>query len=230
MTTYTPPIEEMSFVINDVLDIQKYSNLPGFADASEDMIAAILEEGGKLAANVLHPLNKVGDKEGCIRNDDGSVTTPTGFKEAYDQFRDGGWNGLSFDPEYGGQGLPYVLAMALNEMVSSANMAFGMYPGLSAGAANALYAHGTPEQKQTYLPKMISGEWGGTMNLTEPHCGTDLGMLRSKAEPQADGSYKITGQKIWISAGEPDLTDNIIHLVLARIEGAPEGVKGISLF
>ncbi|MEM1398089.1 MAG: acyl-CoA dehydrogenase C-terminal domain-containing protein, partial [Pseudomonadota bacterium] len=171
-----------------------------------------------------------GDKEGCIRNDDGSVTTPTGFKEAYDQFRDGGWNGLSFDPEYGGQGLPYVLAMALNEMVSSANMAFGMYPGLSAGAANALYAHGTPEQKQTYLPKMISGEWGGTMNLTEPHCGTDLGMLRSKAEPQADGSYKITGQKIWISAGEHDLTDNIIHLVLARIEGAPEGVKGISLF
>ncbi len=230
MTHYAPPVRDMSFIFNDVLDVSKYSNLPGFAEASSDMIDAILEEGGKLAANVLHPLNEVGDREGCKRNDDGSVTTPTGFKDAYNAFRDGGWQSLSFDPEYGGQGLPYFLTCAVNEMVSSSNMAFGMYPGLAAGAAAALYAHGSDEQKATYLPKMISGDWGGTMNLTEPHCGTDLGMLRTKAAPQEDGSYKITGQKIWISAGEHDLTDNIIHLVLARIEGAPEGVKGISLF
>ncbi|MEM6413486.1 MAG: acyl-CoA dehydrogenase C-terminal domain-containing protein [Pseudomonadota bacterium] len=230
MTDYTPPIRDLSFVLNDVLQMQKYSNLPGFADATEDVIDAILEEGGKLASNVLHPLNKVGDHEGCIRNDDGSVTTPTGFKDAYNQFKEGGWQGLSFDPEYGGQGLPYILSVAINEMVSASNMAFGMYPGLAAGAAAAIYAHGSEEQKKTYLPKMISGDWGGTMNLTEPHCGTDLGLLRTKAVPQEDGSYKISGQKIWISAGESDLTDNIIHLVLARIEGAPDGVKGISLF
>ena len=230
MTTYTPPVRDMAFVINDMLDIGKYSNLPGFADASTDMIDAILEEGGKLTANVLHPLNTVGDKQGCTRNPDGSVTTPKGFLEAYDQFREGGWQGLSFDPDYGGQGLPYLVSVAFNEMVSSANMAFGMYPGLCMGAANALHAHGTDEQKRTYLPKMVSGEWGGTMNLTEPHCGTDLGLLRTKAVPQGDGSYKISGQKIWISAGEHDMVDNIVHLVLARIEGAPEGVKGISLF
>ncbi|MEL6370387.1 MAG: acyl-CoA dehydrogenase C-terminal domain-containing protein [Pseudomonadota bacterium] len=230
MTTYTPPVRDMQFVLNDVLQMSKYSNLPGFADASEDMINAILEEGGKLTANVLHPLNQVGDEEGCVRNEDGSVKTPTGFKEAYDQFREGGWQGLSFDPEYGGQGLPYILSVAFNEMVSASNMAFGMYPGLAMGAANALHAHGSDEQKQKYLPKIVSGEWGGTMNLTEPHCGTDLGLLRTKAVPQGDGSYKITGQKIWISAGEQDMVDNIIHLVLARIEGAPEGVKGISLF
>ncbi|HOP19338.1 MAG TPA: acyl-CoA dehydrogenase C-terminal domain-containing protein [Amphiplicatus sp.] len=230
MTTYSPPIRDMQFVINDVLQISRFSNLPGFADATEDMISAILEEGGKLAANVLHPINHSGDQEGCTRHADGSVTTPKGFKEAYDAFREGGWQGLSFDPEYGGQGLPFVIAMAFNEMVSSANMAFGMYPGLARGAADAIHVHGTDEQKQTYLPKMIAGEWGGTMNLTEPHCGTDLGLLRAKAVPQGDGSYKISGQKIFISAGEHDLTDNIIHLVLARIEGAPAGVKGISLF
>ena len=230
MTTYSPPIRDMQFVINDVLQISRFSNLPGFADATEDMISAILEEGGKLAANVLHPINHSGDQEGCTRHADGSVTTPKGFKEAYDAFREGGWQGLSFDPEYGGQGLPFVIAMAFNEMVSSANMAFGMYPGLARGAADAIHVHGTQEQKQTYLPKMIAGEWGGTMNLTEPHCGTDLGLLRAKAVPQGDGSYKISGQKIFISAGEHDLTDNIIHLVLARIEGAPAGVKGISLF
>ncbi|MBI1392702.1 MAG: acyl-CoA dehydrogenase [Alphaproteobacteria bacterium] len=230
MTTYTPPVKDMSFVINDVLNIHKYSNLPGFADATAETIEAILEEGGKLASEVLHPLNKVGDREGCKRHDDGSVTTPTGFKDAYNQFREGGWNGIAFDPDYGGQGLPFVIAMALNEMISGANMAFGMYPGLAAGAANALHAHGSEELKRRYLPKMISGEWGGTMNLTEPHCGTDLGLLRAKAAPQGDGSYKISGQKIWISAGEHDLVENIIHLVLARIEGAPEGVKGISLF
>lgn len=230
MTTYEAPVKDMQFVLNDVLQMSKYSNLPGFSDASEDVVEAILEEGAKLATNVLHPLNHSGDKQGCTRHDDGSVTTPDGFKEAYKTYTEGGWQGLSFDPEYGGQGLPYLLTIAINEMVASANLAFGMYPGLAMGAALAIHAHGDDEQKQTYLPKMVSGEWGGTMNLTEPHCGTDLGMLRTKAVPQDDGSYKISGTKIFISAGEHDLTDNIIHLVLARIEGGPEGVKGISLF
>ena len=230
MTVYNAPLRDMQFVIHDVLDISKYSNLPGFADATPDVVDAILEEGAKLASNVLHPINQSGDHEGCTRHADSSVTTPKGFKEAYAQFCEGGWQALSFDPAYGGQGLPYILAVAFNEMVSAANMAFGMYPGLARGAADAIYEHGTDAQKETYLPKMISGEWGGTMNLTEPHCGTDLGMLRSKAVPNGDGSYRITGQKIFISAGEHDLTSNIIHLVLARIEGAPEGVKGISLF
>jgi hypothetical protein len=230
MTVYNAPLRDMQFVLHDVLQMSKYSNLPGFADATPDLVDAILEEGAKLASNVLHPINQSGDREGCTRHADSSVTTPKGFKEAYEQFRAGAWQGLSSDPAYGGQGLPYVLAVAFNEMVSAANMAFGMYPGLARGAADAIYVHGTEEQKASYLPKMISGEWGGTMNLTEPHCGTDLGMLRSKAVPQGDGSYKISGQKIFISAGEHDLTDNIIHLVLARIEGAPDGVKGISLF
>jgi hypothetical protein len=230
MTVYNAPLRDMQFVLHDVLDVARFSNLPGFADAAPDVIDAILEEGAKLASNVLHPLNQSGDHEGCTRHADGSVTTPKGFKEAYAQFREGGWQGLSFDPAYGGQGLPYILAVAFNEMVSAANMAFGMYPGLARGAADAIYAHGTDAQKSAYLPKMISGEWGGTMNLTEPHCGTDLGLLRTKASPQADGSYRISGQKIFISAGEHDLTSNIIHLVLARIDGAPEGVKGISLF
>ncbi len=230
MTTYEAPIKDMQFVLNDVLQVSKYSNLSGFADASEDMIAAILEEGGKLASNVLHPINQSGDSEGCVRHEDGSVTTPKGFKEAYNLYKEGGWQGLSFDPEYGGQGLPYVLAVSISEMASAANMAFAMYPGLARGAADTIYAHGTDEQKQTYLPSMIAGDWSGTMNLTEPHCGTDLGLLRTKATPQDDGSYKISGTKIFISAGEHDLADNIIHLVLARIEGAPEGVKGISLF
>ncbi len=230
MTTYAAPLKDMQFVLNDVLQISKYSNLPGFADASEDVVEAILEEGAKMAANVLHPINQSGDKEGCTRHDDASVTTPKGFKEAYQVYKEGGWQGLSFDPEYGGQGLPYLLAVAVSEMVSAANMAFGMYPGLARGAADAIYAHGTDEQKQKYLPNMIAGEWGGTMNLTEPHCGTDLGLLRTKAVPQGDGAYKISGTKIFISAGEHDLTDNIIHLVIARIEGAPDGVKGISLF
>ncbi len=230
MTVYNAPLRDMQFILHDVLDISKYSNLPGFADATPDVVDAILEEGGKLASNVLHPLNQSGDHEGCTRHADGSVTTPKGFKAAYAQFREGGWQGLSFDPAYGGQGLPYILAVAFNEMVSAANMAFGMYPGLARGAADAIYEHGTDAQKETFLPKMISGEWGGTMNLTEPHCGTDLGLLRTKAVANGDGSYKISGQKIFISAGEHDLTGNIIHLVLARIEGAPEGVKGISLF
>ncbi len=230
MTTYNAPIRDMQFVLNEVLDISKYSNLPGFTDVSQDLIDAILEEGSKLTTNVLHPLNHSGDKEGCVRHNDGSVTTPKGFREAYDAFREGGWQGLSFDTQYGGQGLPYILSLAMNEMVSASNMAFGMYPGLAMGAAQTILAHGSDAQKETYLPKMVSGEWGGTMNLTEPHCGTDLGLLRTKATPQSDGTYKINGTKIFISAGEHDLTDNIIHLVLARIDGAPEGVKGISLF
>ncbi|MEM8936006.1 MAG: acyl-CoA dehydrogenase C-terminal domain-containing protein [Pseudomonadota bacterium] len=230
MTTYSAPLKDMQFVINDVLQISKYSNLPGFADASEDVVEAILEEGAKLASNVLHPINLSGDSEGCTRHDDASVTTPSGFKEAYNTFKEGGWQGLSFDPEYGGQGLPYVLSIIINEMIAGANVAFGMYPGLAMGASLAIHAHGTDEQKNAYLPKMVAGDWGGTMNLTEPHCGTDLGMLRTKAVPQEDGSYKITGTKIFISAGENDLYDNIIHLVLARIEGGPPGVKGISLF
>ncbi|HXI88296.1 MAG TPA: acyl-CoA dehydrogenase C-terminal domain-containing protein [Parvularculaceae bacterium] len=230
MTSYAAPLNDMRFLLFDVLDISKYSNLPGFADASADIVDAILEEGAKLAADVLHPLNHSGDKEGCKRAPDGSVTTPKGFKEAYQIFRGGGWGGLSADPEFGGQGLPGVLAMATSEMMSSANMAFGMYPGLSRGAADAIHAHGTEEQKQTYLPKMLAGDWAGTMNLTEPQCGTDLGLLKTRATPQPDGSYKINGTKIFISAGEHDLTENIIHLVLARIEGAPAGVKGISLF
>jgi 3-(methylsulfanyl)propanoyl-CoA dehydrogenase len=230
MTEYAAPLKDMQFVLNDVLQISKYSNLPGFSEISDDLVEAILEEGGKLAANVLHPINQSGDKQGCTRHDDASVTTPKGFKEAYEAYKEGGWQGLAFDPEYGGQGLPYIIGVAVGEMVSGANMAFAMYPGLARGAAEAIYAHGTDAQKQKYLPGIISCEWGGTMNLTEPHCGTDLGLLRTKAVPQQDGSYKVTGSKIFISAGEQDLTNNIIHLVLARIEGAPEGVKGISLF
>ncbi len=230
MTQYAAPTNDMKFVLNDVLQISKYSNLPGFSEVNEELLDAILEEGGKLATNVLHPLNHSGDKEGCTRHDDGSVTTPTGLPEAYSAYREGGWQGLSFDPDYGGQGLPNVLGLAVSEMMSAANMAFAMYPGLSRGAANAIHAHGTDDQKTKWLPKMISGDWGGTMNLTEPHCGTDLGLLKSKAVPAGDGSYKISGQKIFISSGEHDLTENIIHLVIARIEGAPEGTKGISLF
>jgi acyl-CoA dehydrogenase len=191
---------------------------------------AILNEAARLSEEVLTPLNQVGDREGCKRADDGSVTTPNGFKKAYDTFIEGGWNGLSADPAYGGQGLPHTLAAAVNEYLCSANMSFSMYPGLTQGAIAALSIHGTDEQKQHYLPKMIEGTWSGTMNLTEPHCGTDLGLIKTKAVKQDDGSYKITGQKIFISAGDHDLTENIIHLVLARIEGAPEGTKGISLF
>ena len=228
--SYRAPVRDQRFVLHDVLDIAQYSSLPGFADADTDTVDAILEEGAKFTEGVLAPLNKVGDVEGCTRDADGNVKTPTGFKDAFKQMAEGGWTALSSDPEYGGQGLPHVLNLAVNEMVSSANMAFGMYPGLTLGAAAALAAAGTDEQKRLYLPKMISCQWGGTMNLTEPHCGTDLGLLRTKAVPQADGSYKITGQKIWISSGEHDMAENIVHLVLARIEGAPDGVKGISLF
>jgi hypothetical protein len=230
MTIYAAPLEDMRFILNDVLDIKAYANLPGFADASPDVLDAILEESGKFASEVLHPLNGVGDSEGCKRADDGSVTTPKGFKEAYKTFAEGGWTGLSADPDYGGQGLPGLVGLACSEMVSSANMAFGMYPGLAHGAYSALHHHGTDEQKALYLPKMVTGEWTGTMNLTEPHSGTDLGLMRTKAVPQGDGSYKISGSKIWISAGEHDLADNIIHLVLAKIPGGPDGIKGVSLF
>jgi alkylation response protein AidB-like acyl-CoA dehydrogenase len=223
-------LREYRFLLKDVLDIERYSNLPSFSEAPIDLIDQVLEEGAKFCEGVLAPLNKVGDEHGCKRHPDGSVDTPPGFKEAYRQYVEAGWPALSGDPAYGGQGLPHIVALAWNEMVASANMAFGMYPGLSHGAYEAIHRHGSDEQKQTYLPKLVTGEWTGTMNLTEPHCGTDLGMLRAKAIPQADATYRITGQKIFISAGEHDLAKNIIHLVLARIEGAPAGTKGISLF
>jgi alkylation response protein AidB-like acyl-CoA dehydrogenase len=230
MPVYKAPVEDTLFVLNDVLGLDRYNNLPGFADATPDMIAAIAGEAAKLSEEVLFPLNRVGDQQGCTRNADGSVTPPMGFKQGYDAYCEGGWSGLSVPEEFGGQGLPYTLHSAVGEYMSSANMALMMYPGLTNGAVAAILVHGSDTQKSTYVPNMVSGKWSGTMNLTEPHCGTDLGMLRTKAVPQPDGSYRITGQKIFISAGEHDMTDNIIHLVLARIEGAPEGTKGISLF
>jgi hypothetical protein len=230
MPIYKAPVEDVNFLLNDVFQIDRYDNLPGFSDASSDVRDAILGEAAKLAEEVLQPLNRVGDLEGCKRADDGSVTTPKGFKEAFKQVAEGGWLGLSAPTEYGGQGLPVTLSQAVNEFQISANMAFSMYGGLTMGATAALLVHGTPEQKKTYVPKMVAGEWTGTMNLTEPQCGTDLGLLRTKAVRQSDGSFKITGTKIFISAGEHDLAPNIIHLVLARVEGAPAGIKGVSLF
>ena len=230
MPRYDAPIRDMKFIFHDVLALQNYSNLDGFADATPDIVDQILETSGKFASEVLFPLNSVGDKQGCKRADDASVKTPDGFPDAYKQFVENGWPLLSKTPEMGGQGLPHSLSIAVSEMMSAANMAFAMYPGLTSGAYEALMAGGSDDQKQTYGPKMATGEWAGTMNLTEPQCGTDLGLIKTKAIPQGDGSYKLTGQKIWISGGEQDLTENIIHLVLARIEGAPEGIKGISLF
>ena len=230
MPIYKAPVDDALFLLNDVFHIERYGNLPGFSDASPDVIEAILREAAKLSEDVLTPLNRVGDKEGCKRAADGSVTTPTGFKDAYRQIVEGGWIGISAPQEFGGQGLPMTLTEIVNEYFCSANMAFAMYPGLTQGAIAALIVHANDAIKQKYLPKMIEGVWTGTMNLTEPHCGTDLGLLRTKAVKQGDGSYKISGTKIFISAGEHDLSDNIIHLVLARIEGAPAGTKGISLF
>jgi alkylation response protein AidB-like acyl-CoA dehydrogenase len=230
MPVFKAPVDDTLFILNDVLGYERYMNLPSFADASPDIVEAILQEGARISEEVMLPLNQVGDQEGCTRHDDGTVSTPKGFKQAYKQYCEGGWLGLAAPTEYGGQGLPYTLHTAVSEYMISANLSLLMYPGLTQGAVAAINEHGTDEQKATYLPKMIEGVWTGTMNLTEPHCGTDLGLLRTKAVPQADGSYKISGQKIFISAGEHDMSDNIIHLVLARIEGAPEGVKGISLF
>ncbi|MBB98102.1 MAG: acyl-CoA dehydrogenase [Rhodobacteraceae bacterium] len=230
MPSYTAPVKDVTFLLNDVLDFQRHGNLPGFGDATPDLIEAILGEGARFCEEVLAPINVSGDREGCTRHDDGSVTTPSGFKEAYRTYTENGWIALSMPEEFGGQGLPTTLNTIIQEFMSAANLAWGMYPGLSQGAAAALLEHASQEQKELYLPKFASGDWSGTMNLTEPHCGTDLGLIKTKAVPQADGSYKITGQKIFISAGEHDLTSNIVHLVLARIEGAPEGTKGISLF
>ena len=230
MPTYKAPVDDALFLLNDVFHLDHYGNLPGFSDASPDVVEAVLREAAKFSEEVLTPLNRVGDKDGCKRAADGSVTTPTGFKEAYKQIVEGGWIGISVPPEFGGQGLPATMTIVVNEFLCSANMAFAMYPGLTQGAIAALLVHASDAIKKKYLPKMVEGVWTGTMNLTEPHCGTDLGLLRSKAAKLADGSYKISGTKIFISAGEHDLSQNIIHLVLARIEGAPAGTKGISLF
>jgi acyl-CoA dehydrogenase len=230
MPSYKAPVDDALFLLNDVFHLDRYGNLPGFAEASPDIVEAVLREAGKFSEEVVAPLNRVGDKEGCTRAADGSVATPTGFKDAYRQMVEGGWVGISAPTEFGGQGLPATLTAIVNEFLCSANMAFAMYPGLTQGAIAALIAHASPELQAKYLPKLVEGAWTGTMNLTEPHCGTDLGLLRTKAVKQGDGSYKITGTKIFISAGEHDMAENIIHLVLARIEGAPEGTRGISLF
>ena len=232
MPTYTPPLRDMQFVMHEVFKVtDEFKAMPQHAEVDVDTINAVIEEAGKFASEVIFPLNISGDTEGCVLDKaTHEVKTPTGFKEAYDKYVEGGWAALSCDPAYGGQGLPFVLNQCLYEMMNSANQAWTMYPGLSHGAYEALHAHGTDEQKALYLPKLTSGEWTGTMCLTEPHCGTDLGMLRTKAEPLADGTYKITGNKIFISAGEHAMAANIVHLVLARLPDAPKGSKGISLF
>jgi alkylation response protein AidB-like acyl-CoA dehydrogenase len=228
MPSYTAPTRDMQFILHDVLKVSE-QDTPGYAELDRDFTSAVLEEAGKISSEVLSPLNPVGDSEGCVL-ENGVVRTPKGFKAAFDQVREGGWTALDLPEEYGGQNMPYVLGTAVGEMFSGANQAFTMYQGLTHGAASAILAHGSDQQKETYLPKMFSCEWTGTMNLTEPHCGTDLGLMRTKAEPQEDGSFKLTGQKIFISSGEHDMADNIIHLVLAKIPGGPEGIKGVSLF
>jgi len=232
MPTYTPPLRDMQFVMHEVFHVtDEFKAMPRYAEVDVDTVNAVLQEAGKFAAEVAFPLNISGDTEGC-RLDPATheVATPKGFKEAYQQYVQGGWAALSCEPECGGQGLPYAVNQCLYEMLNSANQAWTMSPGLSHGAYEALHAHGTDEQKKTYLPKLTSGEWTGTMCLTEPHCGTDLGLLRTKAEPVGDGTYRITGNKIFISAGEHGFTSNIVHLVLARLPDAPKGSKGISLF
>ncbi len=228
MPSYKAPVTDQMFVLHDVLKIAE-QDVPGYDELDRETTEAILDEAAKVAQDVLAPLNSIGDTEGCVL-ENGVVRTPTGFKAAFDQMREGGWTALDCDPEYGGQGLPYVLATAVGEQFSAANMAFNMYPGLTHGAYSAIHTHGSDAQKETYLPKMVTCEWTGTMNLTEPHCGTDLGLMRTKAVPQDDGSYKVTGQKIFISAGDHDMSDNVIHLVLAKIPGGPDGIKGVSLF
>lgn len=230
MPRYQAPLRDMKFLLNEVLEIGAYSNLPRFSDAPSDLVDAVLEGASVFAAEVLKPLNAVGDTQGCKRLPDGSVVTPDGFPQAYRQMSEDGWMAISADPKWGGQGLPRVVSIPVSEMFSSANMAFAMYPGLTRGAAEAIEAGGSEEQKSIYLTNMMTGKWAGTMNLTEPQCGTDLGLIRTKAVLQPDGTYRIFGQKIWISGGEQDLSENIIQLVLARIEGGPEGIKGISLF
>lgn len=235
MPSYTPPLRDMQFVLHEVLNvIEDLNAIPQHADLDADTLNAVLEEGGKFASEVTQPLNLSGDSEGCtLDKTTHEVTTPKGFKDAYAKYVEGGWAALSCDPKYGGQGLPFVANQCFYEMLNGANQAWTMYPGLSHGAYEALHAHGTDDQKKTFLPKLTSGEWTGTMCLTEPHCGTDLGLLRTKAEPVAgapEGTYKITGNKIFISAGEHDMAPNIVHLVLARLPDAPKGSKGISLF
>ncbi len=228
MPSYTAPVKDLQFVLHEVLKASA-SDISGYSELEPDFTAAVLEEAGKICSDVLAPLNAVGDKEGCSL-ENGVVRVPTGFKEAFDQVREGGWTGLDMPEEYGGQNMPYVLGTAVGEMFSASNQAFTMYQGLTHGAASAILAHGTDAQKETFLPKMVSCEWTGTMNLTEPHCGTDLGLMRTKAEPQDDGSFKLSGQKIFISSGEHEMAGNIIHLVLAKIPGGPDGIKGVSLF
>ncbi|MDO6681642.1 acyl-CoA dehydrogenase C-terminal domain-containing protein [Oceanobacter sp. 5_MG-2023] len=232
MPEYKAPLREIKFVMDELLDMPShYANIPAYADvATPDMVDAILAEGARFCEQELAPLNRVGDIEGCQRHEDGTVTTPTGFKEAYAKFVEGGWPSLAHDEEFGGQGLPESLGIVISELVGSSNWSWGMYPGLSHGAMNTIEQHGTDTQKATYLTRLVSGEWTGTMCLTEPHCGSDLGILKAKAEPNPDGSYAITGTKIFISAGDHDMADNIIHIVLARLPGAPAGTKGISLF
>ena len=228
MPTYAAPTKDMAFVLHDLLSVEK-SDVPGYNELTPSFTSAVLEESAKIHQDVIAPLNAVGDKEGC-NLENGVVRTPTGFKAAFDQFRKDGWTGISCEEEFGGQGMPYLMGTTIGEMTSAANQAFAMYGGLTNGAYASILAHGSQEQKQTFLPNLASCKWTGTMNLTEPHCGTDLGMMRTKANPAADGSYKISGQKIFISAGEHDMSDNIIHLVLAKIKDGPEGIKGVSLF